>query len=363
MAQNVGPQLERLIEHFLPVNPGEIESAFDDIWRDASSGALDSSSVRLRVSNVLTWGLESEAEGRFDHLMDALGQQHPCRGILAALTEASTQVESAISAHCWRTASGGKHICSEEILLRASPKMQSELASAVLALLVPELPVHAWLVGEPDPIHRIPDEILEVVDRLYVDSAAGAIVSVSLAAVQSAVASDELRTVDLAWQRSEPWRDVVAQFFDGRAAPLLDRLSSIEVIGGAANVSSSALLMAGWLTSRLDLTVAAVEAANTGVEATFYDGSRPVLVRILPARNGEELARLTMQAGVATMSVELHAENGHMHVRSDWPEEPVHRTVATEPVDDATVLTLALQDQSAPDVYAAALRMGIALAG
>lgn len=365
MAPDVGHlSVERLIEHFLPVRAGEIESAFDDIWREASSGALDSSSVRLRISNVLTWGLEQEAGDRFEHLMDALAQQHPCRGILAAQADDATQVESAISAHCWRTASGGKHICSEEILLRASPRMHNELASAVLALLVPELPVHLWLVGDPDVPRRVPDEILEVADRLYVDSSSGAVVANSFTAIQSTASEDgNLQVVDLAWQRGEPWRELTAQLFDGRAGELIDRIASIEVIGGSASVSSGALLLAGWLISRLDLTPATIESANTRVVATFYDGSRPVVVQISPSAAGIELESVALHTDAATLTVEFHRESGHMHVRSDWANEPVRRAVAAEPTDDAAVLTVAIQGPTDPAMYTAALRVAVALAG
>ncbi len=356
--------MERLIEHFLPVKAGEIESAFDDIWRDASSGALDSSSVRLRISNVVSWGLELEAGERFEHLMDSLAQQHPCRGILAAQADDATQVESAISAHCWRTASGGKHICSEEILLRAAPRMQAELASAVLALLVPELPVHLWLVGDPEPLRRVPDEILEITDYLYVDSAGGAVVALSLAAIQSAASDDDdVQIVDLAWQRGAAWRELTAQLFDGRGGELIDKIASIEVVGGSGSVSSGALLHAGWLVSRLDLTAATIESANTRVVATFYDGSRPVVVQIAPSPAGIELESVTLHTDAATLAVSFHSESGHMHVRSDWTEEPVRRTVAAEPMDDASVLTLAIQGQTDRAIYAAALRLAIALAG
>ena len=365
MAPDVGrPSVERLIDHFLPVEAGAIESAFDDIWRDASSGALDSSSVRLRISNVLIWGSEQDAGDRFEHLMDSLAQQHPCRGILAAQADDATKVESAISAHCWRTASGGKHICSEEILLRASRTMQNELASVVLALLVPELPVHLWLVGDPDLHRRVPDEILEVADRLYVDSASGAVVANSFAAIQSTASDDgDIQIVDLAWQRCESWRELAAQLFDGRAGELIDRIASIEVIGGAGSVSSGALLFAGWLVSRLDLTPATIEATNTRVVATFYDGSRPVVVQISPSAAGMELECVELQTDAATLNVEFHRESGYMHVRSDWAEEPVRRAVAAEPTDDASVLTLAIQGQTDPAIYIAALRLAVALAG
>lgn len=362
MAQDVAPALERLLDQFMPVEPRDIEAAFDRIWQDASSGAYDTSSVRLRVSNFIVWGGETEASDRFDHVMESLAQRHPCRAILAVTATETGPLRSAISAHCWRTALGGRHICSEEILLQGRPGGEREVASVVLALVVSELPVHLWLVGEPDPRRRLPEELLELADRLYVDSAAGAVTPVALRTIAGALDETETALVDLAWERTNAWRELAAQFFDsGTSASQLDRLTQIEIAGGAGQISSAALLMAGWLASSLDLSPASVAAANTLVEATCYDGTRGVQIRITPSPAAMELERVALTTGDAEFTIALHADSAHMHVRSDWHAEPVHRTVSREPDSDAFVVTAAIEDTSAPDTYGGALRTALGL--
>ncbi len=363
MAQDVAPSLERLIDHFLPVEPSKIEAEFDRIWQDASSGSLDSSSVRLRVSNFIAWGAESETGERFERVMETLALRHPCRGILAVTSGEATVVESAISAHCWRTATGGRHICSEEILLRGHPGSENQLASAVLALLVPELPVHLWLVGEPEFARRVPDELLHVVDRIYVDSAYSASTQLGLRTILTATADQEPTILDLAWQRGSVWRDLVAQMFD---SPIvigeLERVTSISVDGGAEHVSTGALLIAGWLVARLNLNAASIDAGETLVDATCYDGSRGVTLRVTPSPAGLEIGRVSLSTPDAEFLVELHAESGHMHVRSNFTAEPVHRTVSRAPDDDASVLTDALDDTTGLAVYMDALHAAVVLA-
>jgi len=366
MAQDVTPTLERLLDQFLPVEPGSIEAEFDRIWQDASSGSYDTSSVRLRVSNFIAWGGDAEGEAgeRFEHVIGLLAQRHPCRAILAVTAADAGSLQSAISAHCWRTAVGGRHICSEEILLRGRPSGEREMASALLALLVPELPVHLWLIGDPDAKRRVPEELLDLADRLYVDSAAGAASGVALRAIAAALSDRGPAIIDLAWERTTAWRELAAQFFDGpRTSAELQRLTEIEIDGGAGGVSAAALLLAGWLAASLELSLASVEASNSLVRATFYDGTRGVQLQVAPSAAGMEIERVKLATGGAEFYIELHPASGHMHVRSDFAEEPVHRTVAPEPDDDASVLTAAVEDTSAPETYARALRAALELLG
>ncbi len=345
------PTLERLIDPFLPVEPAGIEAEFDRIWQDAASGAYDTSSVRLRISNFIAWGTEAEAGDRFERVMETLALRHPCRSFLAVTSPDVEKLESAISAHCWRTPTGGRHICSEEILVRGRLGGEREIASAVLGLVVPELPVHLWLIGEPELLRRVPAEVLNIADRVYVDSAAG-----SLRALDVTGGEVDVVVIDLAWQRTAAWRELVAQFFDRpEAAREIDRLVSIEIVGGAKGVSSASLLMAGWLASSLGFSPASIGTDGSDVVAAFYDGSRGVQLRIKPSVAGAELERVALKTADAEFLVEMHADSGHMHIRSDWAANPVRRTVAPDAVDDATVLAAALEDASDQGVFRAAL--------
>lgn len=365
MASDVGPpSLERLVEHFVPVAASSIEASLDEIWRDASSGALDTSSLRLRVSNIVCWGHETEVGSRFEDLMEALAIRHPCRGILALLRDEPIALRSAISAHCWRTAAGGRHICSEEILVEAGAGFQREISSTLLALLVAELPVHLWLIGEPDPVRRVPGEVLEAADRLYLDSSAGVEPGRALATLLSLASVGELRVFDLAWQRTAIWRDLAAQLFDGPSAALLENLTSIEIEGGGEARTSASLLLAGWLVAQLNLTPASTAhdvAADRGtIEATYYDGTRAVGLRIAPSQGGAEIGSLMLRSADVTLRVWLDGLD-HLYVESDWAESPVQRTVAYTGASEPEVLLAALEEQEDADLFVSALRAAVDL--
>jgi glucose-6-phosphate dehydrogenase assembly protein OpcA len=346
----------------MPVDVASIEAEFDRIWEESDDTAYDKSSVRLRVSNFVAWATQPEAGERFERVMETLAQSHPCRGMLALAGGTGTALEAAISAHCWRTAGGDRHICSEEILLRGRRGGDHELASALLALLVPELPVDVWLLGEPDALRLLPEEVRDVADRVYVDSAAASVVGSGLRAILQADAGGDVVVVDLAWQRAGIWRDLIAQLFDSALArSLLDQITGVRMEGGSGQLSSSVLLLAGWMTSRLGLSAASIQSSNTLVSATYYDGTRGVEVRCAPSPGGAEVGHVMLLTPEAELYVELHQDSGHLHVRSSFAPEPVHRMIPSEPSDDAFVLLRGLDDVGDPSVYQEALAAAVEL--
>ena len=281
--------------------------------------------------------------------MTTLARRHPCRGILAVTSPDVAGLESAISAHCWRTAAGGRHFCAEEVAASGAKGGEQELASAVLALLVAEVPAVVWVLGDPGGAH-LPEEIATAADRLFMDSARAVDSATGLRTVLRTSASYDVETSDLAWVRTQTWRELAAQLFDGNEAQL-DDVRVIEITGGTAAISSAALLTAGWLASRLDLTMASANASNERLDATFYDGTRGVSMQVRPSEQKLELDCIRIGTSMAEFIVELHGESDHLHVRADALVPPVHRVVAREPVDDASVLLAALERPRDERVY------------
>ena len=352
MAPNVAPAIERIIDDYLPVRLGEVESQFERLWANDGGAAYDTSSVRLRLSTLVAWGGDDpSARSGFEHLMERFAAAHPSRGLLAVTSPLSASLESAISARCWRTAAGGRHACTEEILLRAPPGAERELASAILALLVPDIPAALWVMRDPARA-VIPEEISEAVDLIVFDSGAASDAIRALAhpwPLQSTTT-----TADLAWARTRAWRELVAQLFDGHET-YVDHLTDIEVVGGTDTPASAALLLLGWIASSLRLTVA--EATNSPAElrAVCYAGTRAVRLHARPSAGGtSELEAVRLQAAASQFSIERHADSGHLHVRADSAVPPVHRVVTEPPFDDAALIIATLDGLLETELHQAA---------
>ena len=366
MASDVAPAspIFRLEEHALAVDPRVIEAEFDRIWRDTARAGADDSSTRVRVLNLVAITSSEEGRGRFEDMMQLLPQRHPCRGILVAAQDSHDRLNAVISAHCWRSGTSRGHVCSEEVLLTGSPQQERELASAVLALLVTDLPVTVWLMDEAAPTHTLGARLLDSSDAAVIDSGRS---REPRSAFERALALREEYGVtchDLAWGRLSTWRALSAQLFDGEdGAREIGLIESIEVRGGSGARFADALLLAAWLANGLRLTLADCSVDGERCDAALYDGTRHVRLRIdHGAPDGVEAVRI--RTSDAEFRIERHAVSGHVHVRESWDSGSTQRVVDQHPHDDASIIERALDGAiTAASVYEDALRTAIALCG
>ena len=363
MASDVTPAIERIGERPTKLEPRGIEAEFTRIWRETAGDDYDRSSVRLRMFNFVALADDPSVESKFDDVMQMLVQRHPCRGILAITGTQFRQLEASISARCWRMAGGGRHVCSEEVFI-TGPVEEDAVASAVLGLLVPELPVTVWLAGSADLARQFDAGIIESADRVFFDTGTPDAQAQSLRAAAGA-ARDGLELCDLAWCRLATWRTLCAQFFDGDdGLRQLPQITSIDIAGGGDDPSAEALLLAGWLISRLGFTLADVTASAGRVVATCYARSRGVTVTARGDSSAvSPVAAISIKTIEAEFAARLHPESRHIHVGERWDADPVRRTVESLPLDDASVIALALDDYADPMVYGDAVRAALALLG
>ena len=118
-------------------------------------------------------------------------------------------------------------------------------ASVVQPLLLPDLPVFLRWRGLPPFGERPFEELVDVVDRLIVDSTEWPGLPAPYA--QLAEIFDRVVVSDIAWARTSRWRPQLASLWPGIAD-----VKTIEVTGTEAQAN----LLAGWLRSRLGHDVA-----------------------------------------------------------------------------------------------------------
>lgn len=212
---------------------------------------------------------------------------------------------------------GGPPIHFETITITVDPKMSGHLASLVSPLLISELPTFLWWPTGDFVGNLLFNDIVEIVDRLILDSARLGNDARALAQMRTLLDDeDDPRLGDFTWIRLEPWRQLIAQFFDPvELQPCLDNISQVNIAYAERRQESgsgfaAAMLVVGWLSSRLDWQVIEpLEPRKAGgwtvpMIARSADGkARDIQVRLTPDPSPE--------AKFSVRSVELVAIGEH----------------------------------------------------
>ena len=237
------------------VDVGAIERELAALWRQSAL------SEEKAVARACLWNLVVMADGEAAYegaqrLAQAIAPACPARFLfldLEAPVEGRPELEAWISANCHLAPGGGKLLCSEEITLSARGRGADHLPSLVSALLVPDVPTALlWPGGHPSRARAWP-RLLEDAERMVVDTSRLAATSelAGLASFATVAAKAQVELADLGWLRLAPFRVLLASLFDPPVgAEPLARAGRVRVTC-ARHAAATALLLLGWLASRL----------------------------------------------------------------------------------------------------------------
>ncbi|HEV8535761.1 MAG TPA: glucose-6-phosphate dehydrogenase assembly protein OpcA [Candidatus Limnocylindria bacterium] len=269
--------------------------------------------ARASVLNLIVYADRESHARRAARSIADLALRHPSRAIVVLADRGPREgVEPSIEMYCHLPiADDARQVSYEQILLRARGDVDDRIASAVIPLLVPDLPIFLWWTGTPPLGRRSFGDLLRLVDRLVVDSADFARPEATLPVIAriSESARGRFGLTDLNWTRLTPWREIVTAFFDVPAwRGFLDGITGVRV-GFAVDMDgrdihpSQALLLVGWLASRLGWRplqhLAPSEAGGLLFAIARADGAR-VMVRVRPrferGLEGGDVSGIRLQA-------------------------------------------------------------------
>ena len=196
--------------------------------------------LRTSVLTHIAWVPREWQEAATDTLA-GLAERHPSRTlVLFPDPGADDGLHARVALECYEMPGNSRHLCNEVAELRLRGIRSEAPASIVLPLLLPDLPVFLRWRGLPEFGSPVFEQLVEVVDRLVVDSSEWP--EVPDAYRRLAGLFDEVAISDIAWRRTLLWRRALA-----RAWPdLPDRIE-----GPPAETA----LVAGWLRSRAGVEV------------------------------------------------------------------------------------------------------------
>jgi glucose-6-phosphate dehydrogenase assembly protein OpcA len=230
----------------------------------ASLRVAPGSDVPYQRTSVMThtaWVPPEWVEAAED-VLAGLAERHPSRTIvLVPEPEREDGLEAQVDVEVFPSGEG-RQICAETIRIRLKGRRASAPASVVQPLFLPDLPVFLRWRGVPSFGSDSFETLVDVVDRLIVDSTEWPELPGSYA--QLAGVFDRVVVSDIAWARTSRWRRQLASLWPG-----IGNVERIRVTGTAPQ----AQLLAGWLSSRLGHTVKLDHEPADHLTAVEIDGT------------------------------------------------------------------------------------------
>jgi glucose-6-phosphate dehydrogenase assembly protein OpcA len=340
-----------------PVEVGQIDESLRAAWREEAARAPEESGTLAARTNVLNLIVRVESREELAGVarsIDALGVHHPSRTLLllAESNAPEAKLESWITTNVQTL--GDRRLLFERVTIVASGEAARHLPGVVDPLLISELPDFLWWIGEPQFNDVGFTRMVEIVDRLIVDTARFDDIETGLRELaELAIVPQGAAISDFAWNRLRPWRELVAQFFDPpEYARSLDTIEAIEVIyephgGQHSSGFGEGLLALGWACSRLGWQIAQrPEALAPGAfRWQLVSGGRILTATLSPVHQHDPIIGLREIAitagGRHPGTFQVLRENGaHLVTRVDVPGAPNLDQImrATEPDENDLLL-------------------------
>jgi glucose-6-phosphate dehydrogenase assembly protein OpcA len=241
---------------------GEVERELAKL-RTESTAEKAAPDLRMSTMTHIAWVPEAWYEQAISTLR-GMGDRHPSRTIVLVPEPdaAESRVDAELDLERFPLESAGRRVCAEVVVLRLKGWRAQAPASIVQPLLISDLPVFLRWRGEP-PWSTPPfEQLVDLVDRLVVNSAEWDDLPYAYAKLASVF--DRAAVSDLAWARTLGWRRSIAELWPG-----VVEARRLRVKGPLA----CALLLQGWLRAQLGTTLELEHAAvEEHVESVALDG-------------------------------------------------------------------------------------------
>lgn len=229
-----------------------------------AEAAAQAPSMRTSVMTHIAWvphGWREPARAA----LEGMAERHPSRTIILfpEPNAGDSRIDARASVERWDIPGSRRGIVTETVELTLRGDRAKAPASVVQELLISDLPVFLRWRGEPPWRHPEFEQLVDVTDRLIVDSTEWD--DVPHIYTQLAQIFPRCAASDIAWARTSRWRSHLATLWPGIAD-----VGTVRVTGTAAQ----AWLLCGWLRSRLARPDIAVEHEHAEtLESVALDGT------------------------------------------------------------------------------------------
>jgi glucose-6-phosphate dehydrogenase assembly protein OpcA len=231
--------------------------------------------VPARVLNMIAF-VDREWTGEIANRLRGVGRYHASRLLVLAYEPKRTRLDARVM-----IASEGEPVPGQLALLRETVVVElgdrhlDDLLTIADPLVVTDLPTLLW---SPHGHHEIVTELLALSQSVLIDSVAEPVAREALE--RACALAKEVYVVDLAWLRSTPWRERVAATFDPVALRRELRTITSVTVRHHPESTIAAMLLVGWLGSRLDWTGSHLVADGTALVGKAHASRQDITVRL-----------------------------------------------------------------------------------
>ena len=271
--------------------PDAIEAALRGLLAERHSE--DGGFLPARVLNMVAF-VESEYSGEIANRLRGVGRYHASRLVVLSYEPRRTRLDAHASVAAEGEAKPGEIVLLHEtVIVELGDRHLDDLLTIADPLVVSDLPTVLWSPhGHPEAVEALlplaQATLLDSVDEPVWDEAID----------RANTLSDRVYVVDLAWLRSTPWRERIAATFDPPA--LRSELETISAITIRHHPDSTvaAMLLIGWLASRLGWRLSPLDSSGGVLEGTAQANEHQEIALRL------ESAPELMVRGLAGLSIE-----------------------------------------------------------
>jgi glucose-6-phosphate dehydrogenase assembly protein OpcA len=300
----------------------------DTVWRatDTKPGDIDAA-LRASLSQIhrenagyvparvlnLVCVVDKEYSGEIANRLRRVGRYHPSRTIVCSVDPKRTTLDAVATIAAPSEVSQGQiGLLRETIVVECGTRHLPHLDRIVDPLVVTDLLTCVWA---PHGHDEAVDSLLDLAQIVLLDSVDAP--DPADAIHRGGQLSEKVYVVDLAWLRSTPWRERIAATFDpDPLRPELRTISSVT-IRHHPDSAAAALLLIGWLASRLDWQTSPLMAHHGLVlEGSAHARRQDIKIRLEPDATLQVrgLAGLTIETA-SGRSYSLDRGPGGLHAR------------------------------------------------
>jgi glucose-6-phosphate dehydrogenase assembly protein OpcA len=270
-------------DKFMTVSAQAVEKDLAALWESESR---DSSLHRVYTTNLVAYASDIGEAGFAEKILLELVGRHPGRYILIrpAADAMETPLKYGVSGHCLFQSEKGKMVCCDLVKLEARKDVIESLYGFTFSLLMTDLPVEFWWLGDWPGTHIFFDRMASQSSRVWVDSSHFSQAVSSLAQLAASWDSRFPNTIlgDLNWVRIRRWRSRIAELFDGEWSVFLKELRSVVIEFAQGTQPIRGFLLACWLAGQLGWKYQGPRCPSFPMEMSFEGPRGGIQVDLKP---------------------------------------------------------------------------------